>query len=136
MELLELYQLADAEHIPVYSFDLPQTHSLSLMNNDGSCAVAIDPFGLNSTKDEKIRLAHELGHCVTGSFYNRYSDFDIKARSEYKADKWAIKKLIPKDELQAALEQGYTEPWDLAEYFNVTEGFIIKAVNFYQLGNI
>lgn len=132
MELLELYQLADAEHIPVYSFDLPQTHSLSLMNNDGSCAVAIDPFGLNSTKDEKIRLAHELGHCVTGSFYNRYSDFDIKARSEYRADKWAIKKLIPKDELQAAFEQGYTEPWDLAEYFNVTEEFIIKAVNYYR----
>lgn len=132
MELLELYQLADAEHIPVYSFDLPQTHSLSLMNNDGSCAVAIDPFGLNSSKDEKIRLAHELGHCVTGSFYNRYSDFDIKARSEYKADKWAIKKLIPKDELQAAFEQGYTEPWDLAEYFNVTEEFIIKAVNYYR----
>lgn len=132
MELLELYQLADAEHIPVYSFDLPQTQSLSLMNNDGSCAVAIDPFGLNSTKDEKIRLAHELGHCVTGSFYNRYSDFDIKAKSEYKADKWAIKKLIPKDELQAAFEQGYTEPWDLAEYFNVTEEFIIKAVNYYR----
>lgn len=132
MELLELYQLADAEHIPVYSFDLPQTHSLSLMNNDGSCAVAIDPFGLNSSKDEKIRLAHELGHCVTGSFYNRYSDFDIKAKSEYKADKWAIKKLIPKDELQAAFEQGYTEPWDLAEYFNVTEEFIVKAVNYYR----
>lgn len=132
MELLELYQLADAEHIPVYSYDLPQTHSLSLMNNDGSCAVAIDPFGLNSTKDEKIRLAHELGHCVTGSFYNRYSDFDIKAKSEWKADKWAIKKLIPKDELQAAFEQGYTEPWDLAEYFNVTEEFIIKAVNYYR----
>lgn len=132
MELLELYQLADAEHIPVYSFDLPQTQSLSLMNNDGSCAVAIDPFGLNSTKDEKIRLAHELGHCVTGSFYNRYSDFDIKAKSEYRADKWAIKKRIPKDELQAAFEQGYTEPWDLAEYFNVTEEFIIKAVNYYR----
>lgn len=132
MELLELYQLADAEHIPIYSFDLPQTQSLSLMNNDGSCAVAIDPFGLNSTKDEKIRLAHELGHCVTGSFYNRYSDFDIKAKSEYKADKWAIKKLIPKDELQAAFEQGYTEPWDLAEYFNVTEEFISKAVNYYN----
>lgn len=132
MELLELYQLADEEHIPVYSFDLPQTHSLSLMNNDGSCAVAIDPFGLNSTKDETIRLAHELGHCITGSFYNRYSNFDIKEKSEYKANKWAIKKLIPKDELQAAFEQGYTEPWTLAEYFNVTEEFVIKAVNYYR----
>ena len=132
MELLELYQLADEEHIPVYSFDLPQTHSLSLMNNDGSCAVAIDPFGLNSTKDETIRLAHELGHCITGSFYNRYSDFDIKEKSEYKANKLAIKKLIPKDELQAAFKQGYTEPWTLAEYFNVTEEFVIMAVNYYR----
>ena len=133
MELLELYQLADAEHIPVYSFDLPQTHSLSLMNNDGSCAVAIDPFGLNSTKDEKIRLAHELGHCVTGSFYNRYSEFDIMAKSEHKAEKWAIKKLVPEDELQNAFKQGIVEPWNLAEYFNVTEDFIIKAVNYYKV---
>ena len=133
MELLELYQLADAEHIPVYSFDLPQTHSLSLMNNDGSCAVAIDPFGLNSTKDEKIRLAHELGHCITGSFYNRYSEFDIMAKSEHKAEKWAIKKLVPEDELQNAFKQGIVEPWNLAEYFNVTEDFIIKAVNYYKV---
>lgn len=132
MELIELYQLAEKEKIPVYCFDLPQTHSLSIKQDNGDCAVAIDPFGLNSTKDEKIRLAHELGHCVTGSFYNKYSDFDIKARSEYKADKWAIKKLIPKDELQNAFEQGVVEPWDLAEYFNVTEDFIIKAVNYYN----
>lgn len=132
MELLELYQLADENNISVYSFDLPQTLSMSVRETDGSCAIAIDPFGLDSTKDEMIRLAHELGHCVTGSFYNRYSDLDIREKSEFSADKWAIKKLIPKDELQIAFKQGYTEPWDLAEYFNVTEEFVIKAFNYYK----
>lgn len=132
MELLELYQLADENNISVYSFDLPQTLSMSVRETDGSCAIAIDPFGLDSTKDEMIRLAHELGHCVTGSFYNRYSNLDIREKSEFSADKWAIKKLIPKDELQIAFKQGYTEPWDLAEYFNVTEEFVIKAFNYYK----
>ena len=132
MELLELYQLADENNISVYSFDLPQTLSMSVRETDGSCAIAIDPFGLDSTKDEMILLAHELGHCVTGSFYNRYSDLDIREKSEFSADKWAIKKLIPKDELQIAFKQGYTEPWDLAEYFNVTEEFVIKAFNYYK----
>lgn len=132
MELLELYQLADENNISVYSFDLPQTLSMSVRETDGSCAIAIDPFELDSTKDEMIRLAHELGHCVTGSFYNRYSDLDIREKSEFSADKWAIKKLIPKDELQIAFKQGYTEPWDLAEYFNVTEEFVIKAFNYYK----
>ena len=77
-------------------------------------------------------LAHELGHCVTGSFYNRYSEFDVIAKHERRADKWAIKKLIPEDELNDAFEHGIVEPWDLAEYFNVTEDFIIKAVEFYR----
>ena len=100
MELIELYQLAEKEKIPVYCFDLPQTQSLSIKQNNGDCAIAIDPFCLDSTNEEAVHLAHELGHCITGSFYNRYSEFDIMAKSEHKAEKWAIKKLVPEDELQ------------------------------------
>ena len=55
------------------------------------------------------------------------------AKSEHKAEKWAIKKLVPEDELQNAFKQGIVEPWNLAEYFNVTEDFIIKAVNYYKV---
>ena len=132
MELIELYQLAEKEKIPVYYFDLPQTQSLSIKQNNGDCAIAIDPFCLDSTNEEAVHLAHEIGHCITGSFYNRYSEFDIMAKSEHKAEKWAIKKLVPEDELQNAFKQGIVEPWNLAEYFNVTEDFIVKAVNYYK----
>lgn len=130
MNLVNLYRLAESESIPVYCFELPLTRSMSVCNNE-LCAIAIDPFALESTAQEKVLLGHELGHCVTGSFYNRYSDYDVKAKAEYKADKWAVKKLIPKDELKSAADSGITEVWELAEYFNVTEDFVKKAIYIY-----
>ena len=132
MELIELYQLAEKEKIPVYCFDLPQTQSLSIKQNNGDCAIAIDPFCLDSTNEEAVHLAHELGHCITGSFYNRYSEFDIMAKSEHKAEKWAIKKLVPEDELEEAVKHGFTESWELSEYFDVTVPFMQKAINYYK----
>lgn len=130
-KLNELYTLAQNENIDVYCFDLPRTHSMSVCSN-GKSYVALDPFALESTTDEIYLLAHELGHCLTGSFYNRFSEIDIRSKHEVRADKWAIKKLIPKDELIDAFEHGVTEPWDLAEYFNVSEDFITKAVEYYK----
>ncbi len=130
--LNELYNLAEEQDIGVISFDLPETQSLSVMDIEGNCYIGIDPFALESYSDEAVHLAHELGHCITGSFYNRYSKVDIRERHEYRANKWAIKKLIPKDELVYAFEHGIIEPWDLADYFNVTEDFIKKAVKLYN----
>lgn len=55
----------------------------------------------------------------------------LRKKYERAADKWAIKKLIPKDELEAAFQKGITEVWELAEYFEVTEDFVRKAAKEY-----
>lgn len=130
--LNELYDLAEANGVNVISYELPKIKAVSIMDIDGSCYIGIDPFALETYSDEAVHLAHELGHCMTGSFYNRYAACDIIEKHERRAEKWAIKKLIPKDELDYAVEHGVVEPWDLAEYFNVTVPFIEKAVNYYK----
>lgn len=132
-DLLELYDLAEAHSVPVYWFDLQVAESLSCRLNDGSSAIAMNPWSMTSLADETVKLAHELGHCETGAFYNRYSEFDVRAQHERRADKWAIKKLIPQDELAAAISDGHTEVWDLAECFNVTEDFMKKAISYYKV---
>ena len=43
---------------------------------------------------------------------------------------------IPAEGLDSAISHGYTQPWELAEYFGVTEAFIKKAVCFYTHGNL
>ena len=83
---------------------------------------------------ETVALGHELGHCVTGSFYNRYAARDVMQKHEHRADKWAIEQIVPVDELDEAVAEGHTELWDLAEQFGVTEAFMKKAVCWYTLG--
>lgn len=85
---------------------------------------------------ERTQLAHEIGHCETGSFYSRYIKVDSRQRHENRADKWAVKKMISAEALDEAVAQGYTELWNLAEHFNVTEDFIKKAVCLYTHGNL
>lgn len=135
-ELLELYDLAEDHGIGVYWFDLGAAESLSLSMDDGSCAIAMDPWRMPTLADEKVKLAHELGHCETGSFYNRYAARDIRQKYENRANKWAYKKLVPQDELAEACLQGYREPWELAEYFGVTEFFLHNALEFYRNSSI
>lgn len=135
-DLLDLYKLAEEEGITVDGFDLGSREALSLMAPDGDCYIAIDPFKLESSQDERLKLAHEMGHCVTGSFYNRHAACDVRQQHENRANKWAIEKLIPEAELDSAVADGYTDLYSLAERFDVSVDFMRLAVCWYTHGNL
>lgn len=130
MRLLDLYKYAENSDIPVIPFELPESESVS-MSISGKCFVGIDPYKLKDTYDEKAKLAHELGHCETGAFYNEYSAYDVRSKHEHKADVWAIKKLVPKDELIAAINSGCANRYELSEHFELPESFIQRALDYY-----
>lgn len=136
MDLMGLYHIAENGDITVDCFELKKREALSFMENDGSCYIAIDPFKLTSNLDEKMKLGHELGHCMTGSFYNEFATCDMRKKHENRADKWAIKQLVPVEELDCAVANGYDTIPDLADYFNVTEDFMRKVVCLYTYGNL
>jgi Zn-dependent peptidase ImmA (M78 family) len=136
--LIDLYQLAERNGHAVYWYSCADDRivSMSVMDDDGDCAIAIDPYKIPTIAAEKSIVAHELGHCETGSFYNQYATCDIRQRHENRADRWAIHTLVPKEELNTAVQAGYTNLWELAEYFDVTEDFMKKAICLYQYGNL
>jgi len=129
MEVNKLYLFAEAQGVKVERFPVKENLSMSVKSGS-SLYVAIDDD--LSGAMEKVCLAHELGHCTTGSFYNIYSNLDIREKHEKRADKWAIKKLIPKTAYIKALEDGYDNVYSLAEYFGVTADFMQKTVEFYK----
>lgn len=130
--LLSLYQLAQRENIKVDCFHLPQSESLSIMDGEGNCYIALDPDRLEGPVDEKMKLSHELGHCETGAFYNRLSACDLRGRHEQRAVRWQIRELIPLEELEKAVKSGLTEVWELADFFSVPPEFVITAAEYYQ----
>ena len=135
MEIPVLYGLAQQQNIPIYRFPLAKTGSMSLMDEQGHCFIGMDEGVRDGGVQERVHLSHELGHCLTGSFYNIYAAADLRARHENRADKWAIRRLIPVSVLDDAIAAGHTELWDLADYFGVTETFLKKAICLYVHGN-
>ena len=136
IDLPALYDFAAQHSVGVYWFSLDATESLSYMDADGTCYIAMDPWWLRTLAEEKTKLAHELGHWVTGSFYNRYAKLDLRQKHENRADKWEIEQFLPLDALEAAAHEGCTEVWDLAERFGVTEDLVRKAICWYKHGNL
>lgn len=136
MNAHDLYVLARQQNIEVIETNLPENGSLSIMDDSGNCYIGIDESVMDGGALEIVHMAHELGHCLTGSFYNRHTRFDVRQRHENRADKWAIRQTISVDDLDTAIASGYTEIWQLAEYFSVTEQFMRKAICLYVHGNV
>lgn len=135
-QLQDIYRIAEQENIPVDHFPLEKREALSLMDEDGCCFIALDPSQVTSEADERAKLAHELGHCLTGAFYNRYSPLDCRRRHENTADKWAVQQLVAEEALDDAVARGCTDLWELADHFGIPESMMKKAVCFYTYGNV
>ena len=132
---LDLYAYAENRNIDVDWIPMRRATSLSVPLGDGY-AIALDPWKLGTLAQETVCLAHELGHCETGSFYNRYAKLDVRQQHENRADKWAIRRLVPAEELDAAMADGCDTIPALADRFGVTEPFMRKAVCWYAHGNL
>ncbi len=129
MKTNELYSIADKSGIKIDRFNLPDNRSLSVSYMD-KLFIGLDN-NVNGA-EERVCLAHELGHCETMSFYNIYSPLDIRGKHERRANIWAIKAMVPYTSYMHALQRGIREIYSLAEYFNVTEDFMKKAVEYYK----
>lgn len=100
---------------------------------DGLCKDG--KIGINkelSTTEKKCVLAEELGHyyTTTGNI------IDLKSASKRKqeriARKWGYEKLVPLKSLIKTSYDGCTSLFELAEYLDVTEGFLKDTINYYE----
>lgn len=133
--LTEIYSSLCEGGVYVFNRKLPfeSTSGAAAVVALGGCkAIFLDSEKLQTTAEEAVTIAHEAGHIMTGSTHYINSPYDLICRHEYKANKWAIKKLVPKEELDLAVRKGLREIWELAEYFNVTEKFMELAVSYYK----
>lgn len=130
LQLSDLYSDIDRQCIKLFIHDIGFTDAATLEFN-GNYAIFFDYSWFKTIKDFYSTLAHEIGHCYTGCTHKASSPLDLISKHEYKANRWAVEKYLPFHELNAAMLNGYTETWQLAEYFNVTEDFVKWATDYY-----
>lgn len=127
MTLDQLYARADSDGIEIDDVRMRELRAVSFPEG----WIAMDSSKYDSLTEFKCELAHEIGHCETGAFYNIYSPYDLKEKCERKANRRAAEILMPITDVRRALHRGINQPWALAEYFDVTLEFAVMALDIY-----
>lgn len=130
VQLSQLYGELDKQQIHLYLRNIGFSQAATIEYR-GKYAVFLDPACFSSLRNMKAVLAHEIGHCATGCTHRISSPIDLVERHEYKANRWAIELCLPFETLQQAMQEGFQEPWQLAEYFEMPEEFIRRALAYY-----
>ena len=125
--LQRLYETADGLGLQICYF--PMENNTAISTPDGFIGMDVDR--LEDSAGELVCLAHEMGHCLTGSFYTLDSDRHQRQRCEERADRWAMETLVPLNDQKRALEMGLRHH-ELAELFGVTEEFLEKCLWYYR----
>lgn len=140
-ELTDIYKWFEDRDILLFDRQLPFSNAQSkavtirLLSN-GVTGVFLDRGHIETAAEEAVTLLHEGGHCATGTTHAIASPFDLIAKHEYKADKWAVMGAVTREELDNARRSGYCEIHELADFFNLTEEFMKKVVCWYDHGNL
>ncbi len=131
METSRLYKIAEGEGVSVDFADIPQSRAFCI-NLRGKKYIAVDKRVSPKSNEERVLLAHEIGHIKTDSLYSPDSSPVFRQRLERRADIWAISALIPLPLLKVAIKEGIEGISALAEHFSVTEEFMQKAIHYYS----
>ena len=91
---------------------------------------------LDFTKIPSLRLlrgvcCHEWGHAATGALHKVSSPYELWERSEYRANRYMAQTFLKVEDFQEAFDAGYTEPWQLAEYFELPEQDVKNALSYW-----
>lgn len=130
MKLDEVYKDAEAQGAKIYAFDIGFADAATI-EMGGRYGIFYDPRRCRTVADLCWRLGHEVSHCATGCTHRLASRYDLIAKHEYKANRREIEVYLPFEELKSAVDRGYREPWQLAEYFGVPEEAVRKALDYW-----
>lgn len=77
-------------------------------------------------------LAEEIGHHKTTAGNILFQKNNVaNQKKELVARRWAYNLILPRDLIEDAILNGYTEVWDMAEYLEVDELFLRDALVYY-----
>lgn len=124
-----MHRLAEKRGAHIDYAPLPQTSAVALKLGE-HFFIGLDCSIAENSAEERMLLAHEIGHMETDAFYGMRAPAAVRTAAEKQAERWAVKKLVPKKQFIRLLKQE-KQVWELAEHFNVSEAFIRKAFYLY-----
>ena len=93
--------------------------------------VFLDIDRIRTIRQEKEAVIHEWAHIVTDATYGVDAPVAIRQKAEETARRAEIKKLLPFEKMRGVIQAGYTQIYELSEFFNVSEEMVLEAIDYY-----
>lgn len=130
-EISDFYGYCKENHVDVIPFrGCPQPGAT--IRDRGQYAVFLDFTKIKSTRLLRGICYHELGHTATGALHKIDSPYELVERSEYRANRWSAENYLTAEDFRAAFADGYSELWQLSEYFDLPESDIQSALTYWK----
>lgn len=129
-ELSHFYDHCKLNNIAVIPFNGMPAEGVTMRINS-RYGIFLDFSQIHSTRLLKGICCHELGHASTGALHKVCSPYETVERSEYRANRWMAEHFLNEEDFREAFAAGYTELWQLAEYFDLPEQDIKNALSYW-----
>jgi len=130
-ELSDFYHYCKDHQVDVIPYDgCPQAGAT--MRDQDFYAVFLDFNQIHSTRLLRGVCYHELGHVATGALHKVDSPYELVERSEYRTTRWGVENYLTEEAFRAAFAEGYTELWQLSDYFDLPERCVQDALTYWK----
>lgn len=129
-ELCDFYKYCRENHIDVIPYTgCPQPGAT--IRDAANYAIFLDFSQIRSMRLLRGVCCHELGHAATGALHKVNSPYELVERSEYRANRWSAQVFLTEAAFRDAFAAGYTELWQLAEYFDMPQPQVERALRYW-----
>ena len=129
-EISDFYHYCKSHQVDVIPYDgCPKPGAT--IRDEGFYAVFLDFTQIKSTRLLRGICYHELGHVATGALHKVDSPYELVERSEYRANRWAAEQYLTAESFQEAFSSGFTDLWQLEEYFDLPQSEIRAALQYW-----
>lgn len=129
-DLANFYQFCENNDVDIIPYLNAPSEGTTIRDED-YYAIFLDITKLRSIKGYNGVCLHEVGHVATGALHKVDSPYETVERSEYRANRWGFENYLKVEEFKEAFATGYTELWQLADYFDLPEETIKKALTYW-----
>lgn len=131
-ELGDFYAYCKANQVDIILYSGAPSPGTTIRDN-GWYGVFLDFSQIPTLRRMRGICYHELGHTATGALHKVDSPYELVERNEYRANRWSAEHYLTAEDFRDAFSQGYTELWQLEEYFDLPVQDIEKALAYWTV---
>ena len=131
--IYELYDKIEKENIILMETDTINGKAVTIKDENTKDYGIFYENNFSDTNEEFCVLAHEYGHCESGTTHKLDSEFQLIGQHENRANRAAVYEFLPVEKIKDAFKHKYFDYWEIADYLDLPEPFIIMAIEIYRV---